>query len=427
MLEAGYVIEEKEAKNLAALGVADAKLKAESKAYGAGYYDGRFVDTTVSKPLMDLGGEVYTGFRSSEGEFPVYDGDLQTGDTGEARLGVRVPILRNRRIDEARGELTKSGLEVEAAGSKLISTRLKIIRDATIAYWELIAAIRQVHVIRNLVKVARERGEQLDVQVKAGDKPRFDLIDNQRAILKRENELVKVRNILDKALVKLSLYYRDEYGRPIILGADSFNGVLPDPDPNEFFNWQQSMLIEEALDRRPELAIVNVRSQQVAVDMEVAKNQFLPQLDLDASAAQDYGRADKKIDQGELKFGVKIEVPLEYRKLRGKLASAKATSQQLRANRTWLHNQIENEILQSVIVLKATIERIKLARAENVAAHELEDGERERFQQGDSNLIFLNLREQTAAEAAVQVIQSLLDYQMESANLRALLARDEYK
>jgi outer membrane protein TolC len=427
MSEAGAVIDEKKGKKLSAIGEFDAKLKSESKAYGAGYYDGRYLDVTVSKPLTANGAEIYTGYRSADGKFPIYDGDLVTGDAGEAQVGVKMPLLRNRAIDERRGEITKADIDIESASNKLISTRLKLIQGATAAYWEVVAVRRQVSVIEDLVKVARERGAQLGSQVTAGDKPRFDLVDNQRAVLKRENELVKVRNFFQKAIIKLSLYYRSPDGLPLTPNDSQVPNELPEPSPEEFQNFEESLLLKEALKNRPELEVVKLKSDQVAVDVAVAENQFLPQLDLNLAAAQDFGNVSKTIDQGELKVGIKVEVPLEYRKIRGKLAAAKAQGSQLQAQRTWVENVIANDIQQSVVTLRATIERVRLARAELSAARELESGEHIRFQHGDSNLIFVNLREQIAAEAALQEIQSLLEYQQEGARLRALLARDPYR
>jgi outer membrane protein, heavy metal efflux system len=58
------------------------------------------------------------------------------------------------------------------------------------------------------------------------------------------------------------------------------------------------------------------------------------------------------------------------------------------------------------------------------AAREVEKGERERFELGDSNLIFVNLREQTAAEAAIREIDALSDYEKAKAAYRAALAMD---
>jgi outer membrane protein, heavy metal efflux system len=424
--EAYFALAEKSAKQEAAQGEFDAKWKTEAKTYGAGYYDGRYIDSYVSKPLETMGLELYSGYRISEDDFPIYDGDLVTAEEGEARVGVRLPLLRGRAIDERRGDLGKTLLDIEGVKLKQKVIRLKLIRDATIAFWSWVAAGKQVKVFENLVNVAKKRNQQLQGQVSAGDKPGFDLVDNQRSVLKRQNELIKMQNYLRNASVKLSLYFRDKKGRPIVPSLHELPVEIPKPKKGDFQNVSEKTLIAEALKSRPEMLIVEVQKKQVDVDVQTAENQFLPQLDVDLAAAQDFGTAKKNIDQGELKLGLKIEVPLQYRKPRGKLNAAKSQSEQLSANLTLLKNTISAEVQQSKNSLQAAKDRVELARQELEAAKELEGGELIKFAQGDSNLIFVNLREQTAAEAAVQEIQALLEYQVESARLQALLARDNF-
>jgi hypothetical protein len=64
-------------------------------------------------------------------------------------------------------------------------------------------------------------------------------------------------------------------------------------------------------------------------------------------------------------------------------------------------------------------ERVRLAIEENELALTLEKGERARFAHGDSNLIFVQLREQTTADAATRKIDALLDYWLAEASWEA--------
>jgi hypothetical protein len=57
------------------------------------------------------------------------------------------------------------------------------------------------------------------------------------------------------------------------------------------------------------------------------------------------------------------------------------------------------------------------------AADDLAKGEAKRFELGDSNLIFVNLREQNAADAKVREIEALQDYQKAFVAFEATLAR----
>jgi outer membrane protein TolC len=67
--------------------------------------------------------------------------------------------------------------------------------------------------------------------------------------------------------------------------------------------------------------------------------------------------------------------------------------------------------------------RVEIVAAEVKAAEDLARGELKRFELGDSNLIFVNLREQNAADAEVREIEALQDYQKAFVAFEATLAR----
>jgi outer membrane protein TolC len=69
--------------------------------------------------------------------------------------------------------------------------------------------------------------------------------------------------------------------------------------------------------------------------------------------------------------------------------------------------------------LRGARERIEAARREVKLALALEDAERTRFEQGDSHLLIVNIREQQTAEAELREVDALLDYQRAIADSRA--------
>jgi outer membrane protein TolC len=67
--------------------------------------------------------------------------------------------------------------------------------------------------------------------------------------------------------------------------------------------------------------------------------------------------------------------------------------------------------------------KVEVAEAEVKASEDLARGELKRFDMGDSNLIFVNLREQNAADAEAREIEALQDYQKAFVTFEAILAR----
>jgi outer membrane protein TolC len=68
-------------------------------------------------------------------------------------------------------------------------------------------------------------------------------------------------------------------------------------------------------------------------------------------------------------------------------------------------------------------QRVDVAVNEVKASRDLASGELKRFNLGDSNLIFVNLREQNAADAEVREVEALQDYQKACAAFEAAIAR----
>ena len=55
-------------------------------------------------------------------------------------------------------------------------------------------------------------------------------------------------------------------------------------------------------------------------------------------------------------------------------------------------------------------------------AKTLEEGERRRFKQGESNLIFVNVREQASFDTQMRLIEAAVDFRKREADLKAILA-----
>jgi outer membrane protein TolC len=103
--------------------------------------------------------------------------------------------------------------------------------------------------------------------------------------------------------------------------------------------------------------------------------------------------------------------------------SADAQERELNALRTLYTQKIDRDVRKSLIALTVVGQRIDVARNEVKAAKELEKGERIKFSQGDSNLIFVNLREQTTADAEISLIDAILDFHVYRAELDATMGK----
>lgn len=390
--------------------------------YINGSFDSERHALGFEQALAPFGLTVFGGYRISGGKFPVYYGDRETGDGGEVSAGVAIPLLRGREIDSRRANLQKAQIDVQMADPNILVRRIDVARAAARAYWSWAAAGQQVRVADRVLKLAQQREKYLEEQVKAMKLPRIALTDNRRMIVDRQARLVAAQRVYQQAALILSLYLRNQDGSPRIPDPETIP-TLPDAAaaPDEP---QRQQDIRAALARRPELAQLELRRQRLEVDLRLAENQTLPGLGVIVRGAQDMGFGKKDLDRYTYEAGLALDVPLQRRDARGRIQAIQGELVQVQAQLQLQQDRVINELLDVYSDLERAYELVRQSRQAARLAVEMRQAEKEQFDAGKSNLIFLNLRELAEAEAEIQVVAALAQYQRALADYAAALGVD---
>ncbi len=378
----------------------------------------------VSNVRFNHGGEIFGGYRVGRGSFEPWYQERQTNDAGEFKAGLRVPLLRNRDIDARRAELWRATYEQQRVRPEVRTQLILFVRDASVFYWAWIAAGQQYEIGQDALQLSLQRNEQLERRVELGDLDPPVLQDNLRAIALREAKLIDRQRELNQAAVKLSLFYRSAGGSPVIADASRLH-QFPEPAevPTSLFEGDVSL----ALSQRPELMALDAEYRRVTVDLAEAQNDFLPSLDAQVAGSQDVGEpTSSKRDKSEfeLEAGVFFDVPVERRKARGKSFAASAKLRQISAKRRFTQDKIVAELQLAYAALTAAYQRLERAREARRLAEYMADVERRKFDVGESDLLAVFLREQSAIEAADGEVEALLEYFVARADYSAALAID---
>ncbi len=411
-----------DAELLSSKGAFDPYIRGEALDYATGGYTGAYGSAFVEQPLQDLyGSKAIAGYRKSGGSFPIYENEYETNSGGEALAGIEVPVLRDGSIDRRRTNIARAIQEQNLANASIGMRRIDLARAAALAFWEWAAARNRVLIYKTLLKVAEQRDGQIRERVATGDLPNYDSVDNQRAVLQRQSQLVGAQRAVKGSEYLLSLFFRDSNGQPI----DPGRFVAPEKIPQPLVKPQGpvEVHVSEALAARPEFENINAQRAQNTLELTLARNQILPRLDLRVFAAKDYGSGEEKREDTDVKTGLRFEIPLATRTQTGKIEMYEAKQRKLAFTETFLKERIRVDVQDALTALDAAFQRITIADQEVKAAKELSTGEATRFAAGDSNLIFVNLREQNAADAEVRQIDALLDYQRAMVTFEAILAR----
>lgn len=408
-----------EADVLSAEGGFDTNVKARASVVGVGYYDYLSLDALVEQPTPLWGTTFFGGWRLGRGDIPPYYGNLDTKRAGEVRAGVSVPLLRNGSIDRRRGSITQAELGRLVAEGDIDLVHLDLQRSAAYRYWDWVIAGRRLKIAQDLLAIAQTRDEAVRRRSELGDVANIDRLDNERAIAERKERVVAAGRLLEQASIALSLFIRDEAGQPVLVPPERLPDHIPDPHERPH---PQSM--ERALARRPELRRIQALRKQASVDVQIAKNQVLPSLDLSLVGSKDIGpdEANKPyLNQPEVVGGVLFEVPLQRRVAKGRLAAAQAALARLSAEEQMARDRIGADVKDALSALHAASQRVELSRQQRALAVKLEQAERTRFNLGESTLLFVNLREQASADAALIEAEAMGAWLRAQADFRAAL------
>lgn len=400
----------------AAEGGFDTLLKSQNRWSITGLYENQNNDVSLEQPTKFWGSTFFGGWRRGVGDYPVYEGKSQTTDSGEARIGVNVPLWRNRDIDRRRATLQQAEMGQLIAGHEYGQALIEVTRTATYRYWDWVLAGQRLRVAQQLLNIAEQRDKGIRERVAAGDIPEFEALDNQRAIIERQERVVAAQRLLEQSAIQLSLYWRDAAGQPQLPGAEQLPANFPDPTSITTLSADEAL--QTSLSQRPEPKRLALQAKQTQTELELQQNQRAPAVDLTLSAANDIGDSQQKLNRNELYVGLNIDIPLQQRVADGRAQAASANVRRLALDRQLQEERIAAEVKDVFSALSALRKRLSLTDGQLKAAEQLAKGEKVRFDLGESTLLFVNLREIAKGDAALQfaeatasLFRSYADYQ----------------
>lgn len=411
-------------EQMSAEGAYDLKLKGYALNEPTGFYRNYRHGIGVARQTW-WGGYLSAGYRIGRGEFAPWYKERETEKAGELKVGLMQPLLQGRALDPQRVAFFQAGLSQQLANPIIQQAILDAARDASVLYWEWVAAGAKLKAQEKLLELAETRGKQFETGVGAGQFAEVDLILNRQLIAERQVKVYESQQKLQAAAFKLSLYLRDGAGQPIVPQLNWVPAAFPRVDLES--EWTPEAEAMAAMQRRPELQVLVLEIQKLQWDQRQAQNQLLPGLDLVAEASQDLGDpASSTNDKGrfELLFGIQGEVPIQRRKARGKLQSTAAKIAQLNQKLRLQQNKIvtELQIQSNTLLLDGRI--VQQAGAGLEAALDTLQRYRFAFERGKADLIYLNLLETKATETELKWLDAQRDWFATLAELQRALALD---
>lgn len=412
-LMGSFRIDQENGSILKSLGALDPKLSAKKKTYVEGGYSGDYAEATLEQPTTYYGVRPFASMRLGRGSFPVYYDELSTADNGEFGVGVFVPLLRGREIDDIRANIAIAHLKRQASDVNRELVLLELKRDASKVFLGYEINKSKIAIYKELIDKAEARVSQITAEIAAGDKPRIALIDNERLLIKRRYEQNKIFEKVKVAKTKVLFYAPNFVHIDEKKYADSIEMIESEQKKFDSVTLKikdLAVLKAKAVEKRPEMKVLGVKLNEIEQLLHLEENNLLPNLDLEVVRYDDMGRYEsKKGDSPEIQGMLSFKMPLYRRKARGEVMKLRNKANEIRSKRDAVERKIKLSIDAIDVVYRRSLERMKMARKQVFYSKQLEEAEKEKFISGESNLIFVNIREQATADAEVQLLEAIGD------------------
>ncbi len=417
-------LEVAEGAMVSAAGGFDLAANAAVRNYPLGYYQRFYHEYYLEQPTTYHGVKLFGGYRLGMGQYPVYYWPYRTQAGGEFAAGFEFPLLKGNKIDARRAAVWKAELDRSNVDPTIIKQRIDSINVSSKAYWDWAANGRKFLIAEELMAKARERNIALARQVELGSMPQVELTDNQRILIQRESLRLSSFRKFQQSSINLSLYLRDPMGLPSIPDAARIPTVFPDRLQPEFDQVPAS--IETALNLRPEMKNLMIKSEKMGIDLRLAENEMLPGVNLYLYGSQDVGAQppSKNLKFFTMESSILVDVPLQRRYAKGRIRSVQGEISQLRQQIGFTKDTITAEVQDSISALGISFEQVDLLKRSVEVNMALEESERRKYELGNSNILLVNLREQATADSEALVVDAEAVFQRNWADYRAAVGLD---
>lgn len=186
------------------------------------------------------------------------------------------PLLRGMGVRINRAAIDRARLARSSAEADTLVSAQNLIRDLIAAYWDVLAAQRDLENKRQSVELAKEQLARTEAQVRAG---RLAAVENkavEQSLMQRETDVLLAENVLLDASLRLRTLMGQEFAGREILGVEASTDPIDfvQPEPVDM-----QAEIDKALAANPAVRQLEIALASKRIDEIEAANQRLPQLD----------------------------------------------------------------------------------------------------------------------------------------------------
>jgi outer membrane protein TolC len=353
------------------------------------------------------------------------------------------PLLRDFKIDSFRQQVLIARKNEEIAGLQLQQQITSTERAVRSAYYDLVGAIGQLDVARRSLELSRESLRQNERRVEVGTMARIDIIEAQAEVARVEESVI---------LAEAQIRTFEDNLRTLVLNPSQpdFWTVRLVPSEKPVLTAQAvdvDAAVKSALGNRTDLAELRKRRETTDINIDFAKNQKLPNVDLVANyntvgvagTQFQYGNGFPPpiLGQSQRSFSdalrdvfgnnfktwslqLQVNYPLGTSPASAALAANRLQREQQLTNIRELEVAVTQQIRDAGRQIDTSLKRVEATRKAREFAQIRLEAEEKRVTAGLATTFQLLQAQRDLSNSALQENRAIIDYNRALVNFRAL-------
>ncbi len=368
---------------------------------GTTYYN--YFDAEMKIPLP-VGADVTIAFDRTAGRY--INPDRRTNGGGTFEAGISIPLGQRIVTDERRNALVQARAARDAGAADQTAMINKLLYSAAKDYGGWYESWRRRAVAQEGEALADFRLTAVRRRVINGESAPIDTIEAMLELQRRQVTRFEAEAAFYLATLDVTAYLWDDAGRPAPLPRDA-KPVLDGIERSQVDSTQLDSLLSLATRRNPDLLKVQARVKQAQATRLFTTQGLLPLAEGKLAGLSEQGSDDAFLDGARLddnyKAGLSIKSPLLFLKETGRFGAAGQRLEFQRLELDRLRRNTEFDARAAIFDL-ANLERMLGLQRNNVRnARLLRDAEQIRYENGESTLLIVNIRERLVLDESVKL------------------------
>ncbi len=358
------------------------------------YYNKR--EGGVIVPTM-AGVELKGVYEQNRGVYLNSENNVPSG--GLMALGASVNVGQGLLIDPRRLALRQADIFSRATEEERKLMLNDLYLEATQAYWDWAGAYANLSVFEEGVRLAQIRFEAVKSSFEQGDLPAIDTVEAYTQVLNRVINFQDAQNTFFARTQDLNVFLWDADEAPIFLNP----GTIPEPIDQELIYAFDMDEYRTILAQHPELRLLDYDLDFLEVDRRWRAEQLKPVVKINYNfLSETFNQLEQApFFENNYKWGLTISSPLFLRRERGALGITKAKINMTSYKRDLRFQKLVADLEKQYYNYQVLGRQLVTFEENIVGLERLLEGEKTRFDMGESSLFLINAREVSLFDALV--------------------------